>query len=369
MDEPQNNPYVRDPPSEFVSMEELDEAEAETQAELLREAIRYHDYRYYQEADPVISDQAYDRLFDRLETLEDAFDLPSETSPTQRVGGQPVEELETVEHVSPMLSIDSSGTEADVRDFDDRVRERLANTDYEGPVQYLCEPKFDGLSIELVYEGGVLQRAATRGDGERGDDVTENVRTIRSVPLELHGDYPSFLAVRGEVFMPKDAFQAYNRERIERGEDPLSNPRNAAAGTLRQLDPSVTAERPLDCFVFEVLDEGGYGFETRLEEHRSVDRWGFQIDGHTELVDDIDDAVAFRDRMLDQRDEIDYEIDGIVIKLDRLDACELLGSTARAPRWAFAYKFPARTEITTVRDIVVQIGRTGRMTPVALLDP
>jgi DNA ligase (NAD+) len=369
MDEPQNNPYVRDPPSEFASVEELDKSEAETQAELLREAIRYHDYRYYQEADPVISDQAYDRLFDRLKTLEDAFDLPTEASPTQRVGGQPVEELETVEHVSPMLSIDSSGTEADVRDFADRVRERLANADYEGPVQYLCEPKFDGLSIELVYEDGVLQRAVTRGDGERGDDVTENVRTIRTVPLELHGDYPSFLAVRGEVFMPKDAFQAYNRERIERGEDPLSNPRNAAAGTLRQLDPSVTAERPLDCFVFEVLDEEEYGFETRLEEHRAVDRWGFQIDDHTERVDDIDDAVAFRDRMLDQRDEIDYEIDGIVIKLDRLEACELLGSTARAPRWAFAYKFPARTEITTVRDIVVQIGRTGRMTPVALLDP
>jgi DNA ligase (NAD+) len=369
MDEPQNNPYVRDPPSEFASVEELDEAEAETQAERLREAIRYHDYRYYQEADPVISDRAYDRLFDRLETLEDTFDLPTETSPTQRVGGQPVEELETVEHVSPMLSIDSSGTEADVLDFGDRMRQRLADADYEGPVQYLCEPKFDGLSIELVYEDGVLQRAVTRGDGERGDDVTENVRTIRSVPLKLHGDYPSFLAVRGEVFMPKDAFQAYNRKRIERGEDPLSNPRNAAAGTLRQLDPSVTAERPLDCFVFEVLDEEECGFETRLEEHRAVDRWGFQIDDHTERVDDIDDAVAFRDRMLDQRDEIDYEIDGIVIKLDRLDACELLGATARAPRWAFAYKFPARTEITTVRDIVVQIGRTGRMTPVALLDP
>jgi DNA ligase (NAD+) len=369
MDEPQDNPYVRDPPSEFTPVEQLDEAEAKRQTELLREAIRYHDDRYYQRADPVISDRTYDRLFDRLETLEDAFALPSETSPTQRVGGEPVDELATVEHVSPMLSIDSSGTEADVRDFDTRVRTRLADADYDGPIQYLCEPKFDGLSIELVYENGVLQRAVTRGDGERGDDVTENVRTIRSVPLELRGDFPSSLAVRGEVFMPKDAFQAYNRDRVERGEDPFANPRNAAAGTLRQLDPSVTAERPLDCFVFDILDDGGRGFETRLEEHHAVDRWGFRIDDHTERTDDIDGAIAFRERMLDRRDDLNYEIDGVVIKLDRTDACEVLGSTSRAPRWAFAYKFPARSEVTTVRDIVVQVGRTGRLTPVALLDP
>ena len=369
MDEPQDNPYVRDPPSEFTPVEQLDEAEAKRQTELLREAIRYHDDRYYQRADPVISDRTYDRLFDRLETLEDAFALPSETSPTQRVGGEPVDELATVEHVSPMLSIDSSGTEADVRDFDTRVRTRLADADYDGPIQYLCEPKFDGLSIELVYENGVLQRAVTRGDGERGDDVTENVRTIRSVPLELRGDFPSSLAVRGEVFMPKDAFQAYNRDRVERGEDPFANPRNAAAGTLRQLDPSVTAERPLNCFVFDILDDGGRGFETRLEEHHAVDRWGFRIDDHTERTDDIDGAIAFRERMLDRRDDLNYEIDGVVIKLDRTDACEVLGSTSRAPRWAFAYKFPARTEETIIRDIVVQIGRTGRITPVALLDP
>jgi DNA ligase (NAD+) len=369
MDEPQDNPYVRDPPSEFTPVEDLDESEAKTQVALLREAIRYHDHRYYQRADPVVSDRTYDRLFERLETLEDAFDLRSGTSPTQRVGGEPIDELETVDHVAPMRSIDSSGEAAAVRDFDARVRDRLTEAGYDGPIRYLCEPKFDGLSVELVYEDGLLQRAATRGDGERGDDVTENVRTIRSVPLELRGDYPSFLAVRGEVFMPKDAFQAHNRERIERGDEPFANPRNAAAGTLRQLDPSVTAERPLDCFVFEILDDGGYGFGTRLDERRAVDRWGFRTDEHTERVDDIDGAIAFRDRVLDRRDDFDYEIDGTVIKLDRLDACDLLGSTARAPRWAFAYKFPARTEETTVRDIVLQVGRTGRITPVALLDP
>ncbi len=369
MDEPEDNPYVRDPPLEFEPVEELDEAAAAEQIERLREAIRYHDHRYYQEADPVIPDRTYDALFDRLETLEEVFDRRSETSPTRRVGGEPVEELETVEHVAPMLSIDSADEASGVRAFDERVRERLAAAGDDGPVDYLCEPKFDGLSVELVYEDGELARAATRGDGEYGDDVTENVRTIRSVPLELRGGHPDFLAVRGEVFMPRAAFQAYNRERIERGDDPFANPRNAAAGTLRQLDPSVTAERPLDCFVFDVLDDGGYGFETHHWRRETVAEWGFHVDEHARRVDDVDGAVAFREEMLARRDDLDYEIDGVVVKVDRLDACETLGATSRAPRWAVAYKFPARTEETTVRDVVVQVGRTGRLTPVALLDP
>jgi len=369
MDVPDDNPYVRDPPRSFDPIDDLDPDAVKRQVEHLREAIRYHDHRYYERADPVISDRAYDALFDRLLELEEAFDLRSETSPTRRVGGRPIDELETVEHVAPMRSIDSSVEAADLRAFDERVRDRLSESGYNGPVGYLCEPKFDGLSVELVYEDGELDRAVTRGDGTEGDDVTANVRTIRSVPLELRGDPPSVLAVRGEVLMPKAAFQAYNRERIERGDDPFANPRNAAAGTLRQLDPSVTANRPLACFVFEVLDDGGRGFETRREQRTAVERWGFRTDEHTRFVEDIDGAVAFRDGMLDRRDDLDYEIDGTVIKLDRLDACGILGSTARAPRWAFAYKFPARSEVTTVRDIVVQLGRTGRLTPVALLDP
>ena len=369
MNEPEDNPYIRNPPLDFDPAESLDEETAREQVRRLREAIRYHDHRYYQRADPIISDPVYDALFERLDELEDAFDLHSKASPTHRVGGEPLDKLETVDHVAPMLSIDSSVEEADLRSFDTRIRERLTDAGYDGPVQYLCEPKFDGLSIELVYEGGRLTRAATRGDGRKGDDVTENVRTIRSVPLELRGDPPDFLAVRGEVFMPKDAFQTYNRERIERGDDPFSNPRNAAAGTLRQLDPSVTAERPLDCFIFDILDDGGRAFETRLQERSAVDEWGFRIDEYTRRVDDIDGAVRFRDEMLDRRDGLGYEIDGTVIKLNRTDACQLLGSTARAPRWAYAYKFPARSEVTTVRDIIVQVGRTGRLTPVALLDP
>jgi len=369
MDAPQNNPYVRDPPLAFDPVEDLDRETAERQVELLREAIRFHDDRYYRRADPVISDRAYDRLFERLEALEEQFDLHSGTSPTSRVGGEPIDELETVEHVAPMLSIDSSVEEGDVRDFDERLRDRLADTGYDGPVEYLCEPKFDGLSIELVYEDGRLERAATRGDGHEGDDVTANVRTIRSVPLELRGEPPETLAVRGEVLIPKAAFQAHNRERIERGQEPFANPRNAAAGTLRQLDPSVTADRPLECFVFDVLEDGGAGFSTRTEERDAIERWGFLTDEHSRLVGDIDGAVAFRDRILERRDDLDYEVDGTVIKLNRLDACDRLGATARAPRWAYAYKFPARTEVTTVRDIVVQVGRTGRLTPVALFDP
>ena len=366
MDEPANNPYVRDPPLGFEPVAELDSAVAERQAEQLREAIRYHDYRYYTLADPVVPDRRYDVLFDRLLDLEAAFDLDTETSPTRRVGGEPLDELRTVEHVAPMLSIDSSVEEAELREFDRRIREELAD---DGEVGYLCEPKFDGLSVELVYENGRLERAVTRGDGTEGDDVTANVRTIRSVPLELRGDHPEFLAVRGEVFMPREAFQAHNRERIERGDDPFANPRNAAAGTLRQLDPSVTAERPLACFVFDVLDDGGREFGTRREQRAATERWGFPTDEHTRFADSIDDAVVFREEMLERRDGLAYEIDGTVIKLDRIEACERLGATARAPRWAFAYKFPARSEETVLRDIVVQVGRTGRLTPVALLDP
>ena len=369
MDEPEHNSYVRDPELAFEPLEDLDREAAKQEIEQLRAAIRYHDHRYYRLADPVISDRAYDLLFERLVELEDTFDLGSQTSPTRRIGTEPLDRLETVEHVAPMRSIDSSVEESDVRSFDERVRDQLAKAGYDGPIEYLCEPKFDGLSVELVYEGGRLVRAATRGDGYEGDDVTENVRTIRSIPLELRGDPPESLAVRGEVFMPKDGFQAYNRERLERGDDPFANPRNAAAGTLRQLDPSITAERPLDCFVFDILDDGGRDYETRFKEREAVQRWGFRTDEHTRLVEDIDGAVAFRNEMLDLRNDLGYEIDGTVIKLDQTAGCELLGATARAPRWAYAYKFPARTEVTTVRDIVVQVGRTGRLTPVALLDP
>jgi DNA ligase (NAD+) len=361
---PEDNPYVRDPDTDFDAVEELRDEQARTQAAQLREAIRYHDYRYYVRADPIIGDRTYDALFARLETLEDAFDLDTETSPTQRVGGQPLSELETVEHVEPMRSLDQSGEASDVRAFDERVRDGLDDAD----IAYLCEPKFDGLSLEVVYENGVYQRAATRGDGVEGDDVTEQVRTIPSVPQRLRGDHPDELAVRGEVYMPRDAFQEHNRERVERGEDPFANPRNAAAGTLRQLDPSVVAERPLAVFFFDVLS-ASVDLEANSDIYERFPEWGLRVTDHAEVVADIERAIAYRDDLLDKREALDFEIDGAVIALDDREACETLGSTARAPRWAFAYKFPARSEQTTLRDIVVQVGRTGRLTPVALLDP
>jgi DNA ligase (NAD+) len=365
---PADNPYVEAPPTEFDPVEELAADTAREQAAALREAIRYHDYRYYVENDPVIDDRVYDTLFSRLQAVEEAFDLDTDGSPTQRVGGEPLDELESVEHVAPMRSIDAAGEAEKVRAFDRRVRDRLADAGYDGEIAYVCEPKFDGLSVEVLYEDGHYERAATRGDGEVGEDVTANVRTVGAVPQRLRGDYPDSLAVRGEVYMPRDAFTEYNRERLERGEDAFANPRNAAAGTLRQLDPSVTAERPLSAFFFEILDASDRP-DSNWDDLQAFPRWGLSVSGEGERVEDIEAAIDYRDRMLDRRDDLDYEIDGVVIKIDDREACDLLGSTSRAPRWAFAYKFPARHERTTVTDIVVQVGRTGRLTPVALLDP
>ena len=365
---PEDNPYVRDPDTEFDPPAALDEETALGQIERLRAAIRYHDYRYYVANDPVVADRTYDALFARLEALEATFDRRDETSPTARVGGETLDELTSAEHVAPMLSIDQGGEADDVRAFDERVRRALGD---DATVRYTCEPKFDGLSLEVVYEDGVYRRAATRGDGETGDDVTEQVRTIASIPQRLRGDHPSFLAVRGEVFMPKDAFQAHNADRIERGDDPFANPRNAAAGTLRQLDPDVVAERPLDCFVYDVLGTGDDDADpdTQRAVVDALARWGLPVNDRTERVDDVEAAVDYRDRLLADREGLNYEIDGTVITVDDRDAQADLGTTQRASRWAFAYKFPARTKETTVAGVAVQVGRTGRLTPVALLEP
>ena len=394
-DAPDNNPYIRDPDTDFDPPDHLDEDEAREQADQLREAIRYHDYRYYVENDPVIADRTYDELFRRLEALEDAFDLDAENSPTRRVGGEPVDQLETVDLVVPLLSLDSAGDADDVRAFDERVHRDLRKQNLEDDVEYVCEPKFDGLSIEITYLDGVYERAATRGDGTRGDDVTENVRTITAVPQRLRGDPPAVLVVRGEIFMPLNAFQAHNAERVEQGQDPFANPRNAAAGSLRQLDPSVTAERPLSCFFYDVLwaseepagsvedvvaaaeNEGGASagavaleaLDSHWAEHRQLPNWGLQVNERHRLVDDVEGAIDYRDELLDARDDLDYEIDGTVLKVNSREQCRALGTTSRHYRWAYAYKFPARKEETRIADIVVQVGRTGRLTPVALLDP
>jgi DNA ligase (NAD+) len=358
---PADNPYVVEPEPSFAPVEELDADAAREQIELLREAIEYHDYRYYVANDPAIADRTYDALFGRLQRLEDAFDCHDENSPTRRVGGEPLDELETVDHVAPMLSLQSAGAADEVREFDRRIRDAV------GDVSYSAEPKFDGFSIEVVYEDGAFERAVTRGDGRAGEDVSANVRTIGSVPLHLP-DAPATLAVRGEVYMPRSGFQELNERRIERGDDPFANPRNAAAGTVRLLDPAMVAERPLEAFFYDVIDASAT-LASQTEATDLLRDLGFRVTDDVAVVDDVEAVIDYRDRLLEARDDLEYEIDGVVAKVVDFDARERLGSTARHPRWAFAYKFPARTGETTVERIVVQVGRTGKLTPVALLDP
>ncbi|MDY6775770.1 MAG: NAD-dependent DNA ligase LigA [Halobacteria archaeon] len=357
------NPYVESPDLGFDPVDDLTREEAEKQARLLREALRYHDYRYYVENDPVISDRAYDELYARLEDLEDEFGLATQNSPTQRVGGEPVDEFETVEHVSEMLSLSSSENEEDVREFDERVRRGV------GDVEYDCEPKFDGLSVEVVYEDAEYSRAVTRGDGVEGDDITQNVRTIRSVPLSLPSNAPNFLSVRGEIYMPKDGFQSLNEERIQEGKETFANPRNAAAGTVRQLDPRVVADRPLGVFFYGVLDSSDSSFETHDEAMEFLSQLGFETSPNRRIVDDIDGFVEYRDEILERRGDLNYDVDGVVAKVNDYSKRDDLGVTSSHPRWAFAYKFPAKTGETAVERIVVQVGRTGKLTPVALLEP
>ncbi|MFB6079790.1 MAG: NAD-dependent DNA ligase LigA [Haloferacaceae archaeon] len=358
---PEDNPYVREPDLDVRDVGALSRPEAEREVERLREAIDYHDHRYYVENDPVIADETYDALFDRLEALEAAFDLADENSPTRRVGGRPLESLPRREHVAAMLSLDSSESAADVRAFDDRVRDAV------GAVTYSLEPKFDGLSMEFVYLDGDLDRAVTRGDGRVGEDVTENARTIHTLPLRL-ADAPDLLAVRGEVYMPRSAFHDLNDRRIRNGEEPFANPRNAAAGSVRLLDPTAVADRPLAVYVYDLVDcSRDVGSQTEaFDLMRAV---GLRVSEDNRVGETVEEVVAYRDEMLARRDDLEFDVDGVVAKVDEFDRRERLGTTAAHPRWAFAYKFPARTGETTVRRIVVQVGRTGKLTPVALLDP
>jgi len=358
---PNDNPYVRDPETDFEPVEDLSEAEAAAQVEALRAAIEYHDHRYYVEDDPVISDAAYDALYHRLQDLEDAFDLHDPNSPTQRVGGEPLDELETVEHVVPMLSLDSSAEADEVREFDRRVRRAV------GDVRYSIEPKFDGFSVEVVYETGELDRAVTRGNGTEGEDVTENVRTIHTVPLSLQ-NAPETLVLRGEIYMPRSGFRALNERRVEHGEAAFANPRNAAAGTVRQLDPSVVAGRPLAIYFYDVMETSAE-VGSQAEAFGLLRDLGLRVHEESRTVDDVEAAIDYRDDLLDRRDGLEYEVDGVVVKVDDFGAREAMGSTAAHPRWAFAYKFPPRSGETTVRGITVQVGRTGKLTPVAMLDP
>lgn len=362
-------PLKTDPdPVTFPDLEQLDTEEAREEAERLREAIRYHDYQYYVENDPAISDAAYDRLFRRLVALEEAFPaIETADSPTRRVGGEPLEELPSAEHAAPMLSLNAVLEPEKVDDFDRFVRKKAGGQ----RISYVLEPKFDGLSVELVYEQGHFVRGVTRGDGRTGDEITQNLRTIRTLPLKLHTtvSWPGLLSVRAEVFMRRAGFQQLNAERVSRGEKPFATPRNAAAGTLRQLDPAAVHHRPLDLVVYEILVSDMAAFDCHWDMRQALPEWGLPVDDLSRRVGGPEAIGPFHDDLSEKREEMAYDIDGIVIKVDDYGLRKTLGRRDRSPRWALAWKFPPQKEVTRLEQIVVQVGRTGILTPVALLRP
>ena len=347
----------------------MTKAEARKRIEQLAREIREHDHRYYVLDRPSISDAEYDRLFRELTALEERYpDLRPPDSPTLRVGGGLRTAFKKVRHVKPMLSLDSLMERDEVLEFDGRVRKGLEVE----AVTYVAEPKFDGLSVELVYEDGVFVRGSTRGDGETGEDITENLRTIRALPLRLDDDGmkpKGRIAVRGEALMTLPEFEALNKRLIERSEEPFANPRNAAAGTVRQLDPKITASRRLDLYAYEIMDAEGLTFASQTEMLEALRGWGFHVERDVRACRGIEEALAFHEALQARRDALEYEIDGVVIKVDRRDWQALLGMRSRSPRWAVAFKFPPRIEVTRILDIVVQVGRTGKLTPVAVLQP
>ncbi|RZN42201.1 MAG: NAD-dependent DNA ligase LigA, partial [Methanophagales archaeon ANME-1-THS] len=334
----------------------------------LRQKIHYHNYRYYVLNEPEISDAEYDRLFHELEELERAYpDLITPDSPTQRIGATPLEEFGTYEHRIPMLSLNSVTTEDEVRDFDDRVKRLLGIA----RVEYVVELKIDGLAMELVYEHGSFVVGSTRGDGYTGENITQNLRTIKTIPLRILTDdgAPPLLEVRGEVFIPLRKFKELNKELGAKGEKMFANPRNAAAGSVRQLDPRVTASRPLDFFAYGVGRVEGREFSTQWEVLDYLRRIGFKVNPLIRRFEDIEGVITYHNEVEKKRDDLDYEIDGVVVKVNSIAHQESLGAISRSPRWALAYKFPAREEFTVVNDIIVQVGRTGALTPVAVLEP
>jgi DNA ligase (NAD+) len=335
----------------------------------LRELLRYNDWLYYVKDAPEISDAEYDRVFKELQALEAAHpEHASPDSPTQRVGGQPAEGFPTVEHLAPMLSLDSDASADAVARFDERLHKALPAE----RVSYVAEPKLDGLSIELVYEDGMLTRASTRGDGRRGEGITENVKTIRSVPLKLRTDEaaaPQTLSIRGEIVLRVDGFEALNERLIAEGKEPFANPRNAAAGSLRQLDPAISASRPLEAYAYDVLFASSLPARTQWEVLELLRAWGFRVSAQIEQASSLEQLAAYHARIMEQRDDLPFEIDGVVIKLDDIAARDEVGATSRHPRWAFAWKFPPRAEVTRILSIIPSVGRTGVVTPVAIMRP
>lgn len=342
--------------------------QAAQRAAALRDQINYHNYRYYVLDNPQIPDAEYDRLFRELQELERQHpSLVTSDSPTQRVGAAPLQAFGEVKHVVPMLSLDNAFSEDEVQAFDRRMREGLKLE----AVVYAAEPKLDGLAVSLLYEDGRLVRGATRGDGYTGEDITQNVRTISAIPLRLMGKgYPRFLEVRGEVYMTRKGFQELNRRQQDQGEKVFANPRNAAAGSIRQLDPRITATRPLSIYCYGVGQiEGGQLPDCHSAILNQLQEWGLRVSSERKVVKGAEGCLHYFAKMAEKRARLAYEIDGVVYKVDRLDQQEKLGFVSRAPRWAVAHKFPAEEAMTKVLDIDVQVGRTGTLTPVARLEP
>jgi len=348
--------------------------EVTRRAAQLRKQIAEYDYWYYVQDSPRVPDAEYDKLFRELQALETQHpELLTPDSPTQRVGGKPLDMFQPVRHVVPMLSI---RTETDISDqgavaFDMRVRRELGLSDNDPPIEYVCELKFDGLAINLRYEQGRLVQAATRGDGETGEDVTQNVRTIHQIPLRLEGGCPAVLEVRGEVYMRRDAFEKYNERQREQGLPALVNPRNGAAGSIRQLDPALAARRPLRFFAYG-LGEKVEGWDWRATHKEVLDQlaaWGFPVNHECRVVQGAQGLVEFHRRIEAMRDSLPFDIDGVVYKVNSIALQEKLGFVSREPRWAVAHKFPAEEQLTVLRDIEIQVGRTGKLTPVAKLEP
>ena len=346
----------------------MNRPQAEKRVRELHTQIRHHDYLYHVKDRPEISDTAYDELFQELKALETRYPaLLTADSPTQRVGGRALDEFPKVRHAAPMLSLDSSQDIAALRRFDERMRKALGDD-----VRYVVEPKLDGASVELVYENGLLARASTRGDGQVGEGITGNVRTIGSVPLRLReskAELPAVLAVRGEIIIRVGAFEKLNEQLLAEGREPFANPRNAAAGALRQLDPHVTAQRPLDVYAYDILSIEGPTPETQWAALGSLRGWGFPVNDLIRGASTTDEIVAYHKELMEGRDDLEYEIDGVVVKLDKMKAREEIGATSHHPRWAFAFKFPPRKEVTRVLAIATSVGRTGVVTPVAMLRP
>ncbi len=349
----------------------MNEAQAKKRIDKLREEINHHNYRYYVLDNPVISDYEYDQLMRELETLETRFPhLKTPTSPTQRVGAPPLEKFQEVRHTFPMLSLANAFEEDEVKEFDARLKRFLETTN---DIEYCAELKMDGVAVELIYQGGHFITGSTRGDGFVGEDVTQNLKTVKSIPLSLipgkEKRLPSRLEVRGEVYLPIKAFQELNRQRERSGESPFANPRNAAAGSLRQLDSSITAKRPLDIFCYGVGQVSGQSFETHWELLESLHHLGLKVNRNRKRCRKIEEVLEFHRELDDLREKLPYEIDGVVIKVNSLRLQETLGTIARSPRWALAFKFKPQEVTTVIRDIVVNVGRTGALTPTAVMDP